>query len=359
MARQSNRSKAKPPSQDEPAAKVEETTAGGDAAEAPEPAATPEPAPPADAVDEPADTSDEETDDADEAGVDPADQRAFWEELRIDPVEIALPGGTGFTLRAYRMSNDLTPTDTSDRDEDDPFSARARREEEDDEADLFTDEELAEQAEAAGREERRKARAGDADEDDDADAADKDETDEDETVAHAEDEDVEEEEEEETEEVPVFLTHRGKLLIFRSAEGLVSFIRSGAPHDLAQIDTWTTLADRVEPVNVAPLDEDSYELDLVVENLRGGHDSWDPPLIIEAGEVARDLAYALRLPAVLDMLSPGNSLDDLDEALRGVVNGGISGFMARRRLRKIGAQTASLGWRTIIGKISAAVDWRD
>jgi hypothetical protein len=33
--------------------------------------------------------------------------------------------------------------------------------------------------------------------------------------------------------------------------------------------------------------------------------------------------------------------------------------MGRRRIKKIGAQQASLGWRTIIGKISAAVDWRD
>ncbi|GIF64752.1 hypothetical protein Ais01nite_27870 [Asanoa ishikariensis] len=351
MARQSNRSKAKSPSQDEPAAEVEATTAEGDAPAAPEPAATTEPV---EAIDEPIDT--EDADEADEAddGVDPEDQRAFWDELRIDPVEIALPAGTGFTLRAYRMSTELTPTDTSDREEDDLFAARARQDEEEDDADLFTDEELAEQAEAAGKEERRKAR----DEDDDAADEDADETAE--ADADAEDEAVEEEEEEEeSEEVPVFLTHRGKLLLFRSAEGLVSFIRSGAPHDLAQVDNWATLAERVEPVNIAPLDEDSYELDLVVENLRGGHDSWDPPLIIEAGEVARDLSYALRLPSVLDMLSPGNSLDDLDEALRGVVNGGISGFMARRRLRKIGAQTASLGWRTIIGKISAAVDWRD
>ena len=253
------------------------------------------------------------------------------------------------------MSNELTPTDTSDREEDDPFAARARQDEEDEE-DLFTDEEFAEQAEASRP---RTSAAGPPADDEDDDEDDRRGRDGDDETAEAEDEDEEEEEEEETEEVPVFLTHRGKLLLFRSAEGLVSFIRSGAPHDLAQIDTWATLAERVEPVNVAPLDEDSYELDLVVENLRGGHDSWDPPLIIEAGEVARDLAYALRLPAVLDMLSPGNSLDDLDEALRGVVNGGIGGFMARRRLRKIGAQTASLGWRTIIGKISAAVDWRD
>jgi len=349
VARQSNRSKAKPPSPDEPAAEVEETTAGSDTTEpaAETPAETAEVAEVAEV--DAAEAEDDDAEDADdETGVDPADQRALWDELRIDPIEIAVPGGTGYTLRAYRMSNELTPTDTSDREDDDLFAARAREDEEDDDADLFTEEELAEQAEAAGKADRK-------DGDEDADEAD--------AGAEAEleeDQDEEEEEEEpDAEEVPVFLTHRGKLLLFRSAEGLVSFIRSGAPNDFAQVDTWATLVDRLEPVNVAPLDEDSYELDLVVENLRGGHDSWDPPLIIEAGEVARDLSYALRLPAVLDMLSPGNSLDDLDEALRGVVDGGIGGFMARRRLRKIGAQTASLGWRSIIGKISAAVDWRD
>ncbi len=96
-----------------------------------------------------------------------------------------------------------------------------------------------------------------------------------------------------------------------------------------------------------------------MENLRGGHDAWDSALLIKAGEVARDLAYALRLPAVLDMLSAGSSLDDLDEALRSTAGGGLGAFLGRRRLKKIGAQTASLGWRTIIGKISAAVDWRD
>jgi hypothetical protein len=59
------------------------------------------------------------------------------------------------------------------------------------------------------------------------------------------------------------------------------------------------------------------------------------------------------------MLSPGSRLDELDEALRAASKGGLSGFRGRRRLRKIGAQQASLSWRTIIGKISTAVDWRD
>ena len=77
------------------------------------------------------------------ADLDPAAHRALWEELRIDPVEIALPAGTGYTLRAYRLSTELTPTDTADRDDDDPFAARARdAEEEDDETVVILDEEF-------------------------------------------------------------------------------------------------------------------------------------------------------------------------------------------------------------------------
>ncbi|MFC4148414.1 DNA primase [Micromonospora mangrovi] len=288
----------------------------------------------------------------DEVDVDrPAADRALWDELRIDPVEIALPAGSGFTLRAYRPARELTPTDVAERDEDDPFLARRQVvEAEDDEEVVILDEEFA--ALSAEEDEQPEGRRRKADADEDEDASD-DET--------ADDEDDEDEVDDEAgdEEVPVFLSHRGKLLLFKTPESLVSFIRSGAPNDLSQLDSWHELSERVEPADIAPLDEDTYELDLVVENLRGGHDTWDPALLIEAGEVARDLAYALRLPAVLDMLSAGSSLDDLDEALRATVNGGIGGFMGRRRLKKIGAQTASLGWRTIVGKISAVVDWRD
>jgi hypothetical protein len=177
--------------------------------------------------------------------------------------------------------------------------------------------------------------------------------------ADADESEEEEEEAAEAEEVPFFLTHRGRLLVFKSPESLASYVRSGAPNDLAELDTWADLASRIQPADVVAADDDSYELDLVVENLRGGHDTWDLNLLIRAGEVARDAGYALRLPAVMAALSPGSPLDDLDEAMRAAAGGGIGGFMGRRRLRRIGAQQASLGWRTIIGKISAAVDWRD
>ncbi|MEU7958346.1 DNA primase [Micromonospora humida] len=293
--------------------------------------------------------------------------RSLWDELNIDPVEIALPAGTGFTLRAYRPARELTPTDVVERDEDDPFLARRQVvEAEDDDEVIILDEEFAAltaeddeadtKAEGDGKRADRKRDTADVNTDTvdpDADATD------DDTDTDGDGDGDEEADAEGDEEVPVFLSHKGRLLLFKTPESLVSFIRSGAPNDLSQLDGWNELSERVEPADIAPRDEDTYELDLVVENLRGGHDTWDPTLLIEAGEVARDLSYALRLPAVLDMLSAGSSLDDLDEALRASVNGGVGGFLGRRRLKKIGAQTASLGWRTIVGKISAVVDWRD
>jgi hypothetical protein len=276
--------------------------------------------------------------------------RELWDEARISPVEIAMPGGVGLTLRAYRKASELTPTEVV-TDEDDPFEARERaaaaRAAEQEEViadDEFTA--LVAEEPASGT-----SRSKTADGDDEVEEPD---------PADFEEDVVEEEKAEvDDEEVPMFLSHRGRLLAFKSPESLVSFVRSGAPHDLAQLDTWSLVADRLQSSDVDPLPEDRYELDLVVENLRGGHETWDLPLLIKAGELGRDLGIALRLKPVILALSAGSPLDDLDEALRAANDGGMGGFFGRRRLRKIGAQQSSLGWRSIIGKISAAVDWRD
>jgi hypothetical protein len=277
---------------------------------------------------------------------------ALWEQTRIAPVEIALPAGVLYTLRAYRLASELTPTEADPTAEEDPFDARERaagaRAAEEDEEVVILDEEYAALIAEGDPEPKGSGRNkadgvdGDVEEPDPADF-----------------EDDKDDDKAADEEVPIFLSHRGRLLGFKSPESLVSFIRSGAPHDLAQLDSWPTVADRVQVTDIAPQADDRYELDLVVENLRGGHDTWDLPLLIAAGEVARDLGYALRLKPVIMALSAGSPLDDLDESLRSASSGGMGGFFGRRRLRKIGAQQASLGWRSIIGKISAAVDWRD
>ncbi|HKS99336.1 MAG TPA: DNA primase [Rugosimonospora sp.] len=324
-----------------------------------------------DAGDEDEDAEAEDEDAEAAADAERSDEtQAFWESVRVDVLEVALPRGVGYTLRAYRPETEVTPTDISER-EADEFPERnrpARAFVEDEKAilDDFEDEDEETPAPARGRH----ARAADPDEDDeDADDLAEDDEAEDEDEDDAEDEtgedDGDDEQEEaaaaadEPEEVPVFLGRAGKLYLFRSPEGLVEFVRSGAEHDLSQLATWSDVVERISVADVVPLPEDRYELDLVVENLRGGYDAWDPELLIQAGEIARDLGYALRLEQAMAALAPGSPLDDLDEVMRTAAGGGFSGFFARRKLKKIGAEAAPLGWRTIIGKISAAVDWRD
>jgi len=270
---------------------------------------------------------------------------ALWADVQIDPIEIALPGAVGYTLRAYRPSGEIAKPDAdrnpADLDDFDAAAAAvARRRRASDEDEISDEEEV----EAAL-------------EPDEID----DEVEDDEELADDEDlEDYEEDEEAEVaEEVPVFLGRKNRLYLFHSPEKLVEFVRSGAEHDLSQLDTWAALVKRVGSDDIVPLDDDSYELDLVVENLRGGPDAWEPRLILKAGEIARDLGYALRMEPVLVALAAGSPLDDLDEALRAAEVGGVGSFFAKRKLRKIPAQQSSLAWRTLIGKISAIADWRD
>jgi hypothetical protein len=272
---------------------------------------------------------------------------AFWAEMKIDPIEIALPSGVGYTLRAYRMSSEITPTDTSAREADLEMPAYRTAFDDEDDTDV---EDTADASKAADSD----FPLGEPDEDEAN-------VEEDEEIALVEDEvdESEEELEEIDEEIPIFLSHAGSLLLFKTSDGLVEFVKSGADNDLTQLDEWAKLASGLRPEQVVALPDDQYELDLVVNNLRGGPDAWDANLIVQSGQVARDLGYALRIEPVLLALSPGSPLDDLDEALRGVAAGGVGTFFARRRARKVGKETASLAWRTVIGKISAVVDWRD
>lgn len=315
------------------------------------------------AVDETEEAAGPEADDATAAGPAEAEadeQRAvertesvaaFWAGLRIDPVELALPRGVGFTLRAYRSSDELTLSEI-DREEDD-FTILERRaadtavEFDDTDLEEIDEEELTRQA--LGEEEVTSDTVSDetAETEADTENLEEEETAE-ETEAKAENEDV-----------PVFLGHAGWLYLFRTRQALVDFVKSDSDHDFTQLDTWSELKQGLTEEKVAPDEADRYELDLVVENLRGGQDVWDADLMIRAGEIARDLGYAIRLDTVLSALASGSPLDDLDEALRNSQEGGFGGFFARRRLKKIGIQQAALGWRTIIGKISAAVDWRE
>ena len=271
---------------------------------------------------------------------------SFWAKVNVEPVELALPSGAGYTLRAYRLNTEVTPTDYTAR-EDADFPDRTTRfpadlDDEFREDDDELEDEVADVEDIDNE--------SDEDQDDELD----DEDDDEDEDADADDEDAVLEE-----EVPLFLSHAGHLLLFRTRAGLVDFITSDAEHDLMQLKGWSKVATQVRPEHIVALPDETYELDLIVKNLRAGHETWDPDLIVKSGQVARDLGHALRIESVVMALSPGSPLDDLDEALRAVAEGGVGSFFARRKAKKIGKETASIGWRTVIGKISAVVDWRD
>ncbi|RRR96528.1 DNA primase [Glycomyces terrestris] len=254
----------------------------------------------------------------------------LWNETGIDPVELHLGKDSGYTLRAYRMSDTLP-------------GAKAEEPEPDEAED---DDEDAPEAEA------------DADavpEDPDADEPD---------PADFEDEAPEDGDEEEDaldaepEEVPVFLTRKGKLLVFREPAALVAYVRDNDDHDLAAVDEYADLQERVTEDDIVCDEADIYELDLVVANLRGGQEGWEPELLIKAAEVGRDLGYALKNDSIVSALAPGSPLDDLDEAFRVVAEGGLKGRFAKRRLKRSDPQQAAIAWRGVIAKINDHVEWR-
>jgi hypothetical protein len=258
-----------------------------------------------------------------------AETDKLWNEMSVDPVELHLGKDSGFTLRAYRMSDTLPGAKAADE----PVAAT----DEDDDDDAVERPDIADNAE-----------------DEDAEAPD---------PADFADEEPEAEEEEdaldaEPEEVPVFLTRKGRLLVFREPEALVAYVKDNDDHDLAVIEEYAELQERLDVADIVCDEDDIYELDLVVANLRGGHDTWEPELLIKAAEVGRDLGYALKHPSIISALAPGSPLDDLDEAFRVVVEGGLRGKLAKRRLRKNDAQQAAIAWRGVIAKINDHVEWR-
>lgn len=258
-----------------------------------------------------------------------AETDKLWNEMSVDPVELHLGKDSGFTLRAYRMSDTLPGAkpvaEEADAEDEAPSGGKAEKEE-----DVAPEDE-------------------DAPEPDAADFAD------DETPAEEEDEDALDAE---PEEVPVFLTRKGKLLVFREPDALVAYVKENDDHDLAVIEEYAELQERLTADDVVCDEDDTYELDLVVANLRGGQESWEPELLIKAAEVGRDLGYALKNDSVIASLAPGSPLDDLDETFRVVVDGGLRGKLAKRRLKKSDSQQAAIAWRGVIAKINDHVEWR-
>jgi hypothetical protein len=238
----------------------------------------------------------------------------FWNATGVDPVAVSLGKETGYTLRAYRMSDTLPPDEEQETPESRDIDPGISDEPENPEAN---------------------------EEPSEADFADEEQVD----VA--------------PEEVPVFLTRKGSLMLFRTPAALVRYVQSSDDNDLAAIDEYGDLQEGIKTEYIVCDEADNYALDKVVANLRKGHAEWDAELLISAAEIGRDLSHALRLHSVVDSLAPGSPLDDLDEAMRAIVDGGLRAMFAKRKVRKLGVEQTAIAWRGVIGKITDVADWRN
>lgn len=161
-----------------------------------------------------------------------------------------------------------------------------------------------------------------------------------------------------------FLSRDGRLLLFRTGEGLVRFVREESDHDLAGPPGWRERANARERVAAATATAIadgtvvSYELDLVPTNLAGTPDEWIPDLLLPARDLMTELADALDLRRIRDSLADGEYLDRFDDALRASVDAGrFSG--ARRRLRSFESARLAAQWRQLIRWLDQAAYWRD
>lgn len=161
-----------------------------------------------------------------------------------------------------------------------------------------------------------------------------------------------------------FLSRDGRLLLFRTTDGLARFVREETDHDLAGPPGWRDRGgdrDRVAAAVTAAVAEDavvSYELDLVPTNLAGSSDEWIADLLLPARDLMAELASALDLRRIRASLADGEYLDRFDDTLRESITAGrFSG--ARRRLRSFESSRLTTQWRQLTRWLEQAVDWRD
>ncbi|WP_025273320.1 hypothetical protein [Haloglycomyces albus] len=224
----------------------------------------------------------------------------YWKDLGIDPIAVTVNHKTGYTLRAYRMSDTLP--NWSGNLSDPPVSDEPEDESNPEPQDIDFS-------------------ANDA----------------------------------EPEEVPVMLVRKGELLLFEEPEALVDYVKANDGNQLDWLDEYEELQKTLTVEHIAPAEEDEYELSGVVSELRRG--TWKTEDLIAAGEFSRDAAYVLDLDSVTEALDPGSPLDVFDNFLRDSLNGGLRGMRAKRRIKRQPTEQTAIAWRAVISKISERIQW--
>jgi len=138
--------------------------------------------------------------------------------------------------------------------------------------------------------------------------------------------------------------------VFRSEEGLSSFVEEGEPHDLTALATWGAVVEAdADPIPVA---EDSYDFAEVTDMLDGTAAHWDIALLGQVAEAALDLAEYCHLERVSDLLAPdtelGTAISDVQDS------GGSDERPAESEITVLAEQ-----WNEVVTEITSCLRWRD
>lgn len=138
--------------------------------------------------------------------------------------------------------------------------------------------------------------------------------------------------------------------VFRSPEGLSSFVEEGEPNDLAALSTWGAVVEAdADPVAA---DADSYDFAQVTEMLDGTADRWDLALLGQVAEAALDLAEYCHLERVNDLLAPDT---ELGIAIAEADDDGDSD----ERPEESEVAVLAGRWNEVVAEISSCLRWHD
>ncbi|MDQ3504157.1 MAG: hypothetical protein M3446_00400, partial [Actinomycetota bacterium] len=144
--------------------------------------------------------------------------------------------------------------------------------------------------------------------------------------------------------------NKGTVYLFRSSDGLGSFVRGKSPHDLRDIATWADVVDSDVPA--LPAEDDRYDLAEISELFGRGDstDVFDYSRLAHAFDGVLDIAEYANLDSVDGLIRPETPLGRaLVESQRGV----------GKSLAPADTAAMAAAWDEVVEKMSAAVRWRD
>jgi len=151
-------------------------------------------------------------------------------------------------------------------------------------------------------------------------------------------------------DTPRFLGNKGTVYLFRSSDGLGSFVRGKSPHDLRDIATWADVVDSDVPA--LPAEDDRYDLAEISELFGRGDstDVFDYSRLAHAFDGVLDIAEYANLDSVDGLIRPETPLGRaLVESQRGV----------GKSLAPADTAAMAAAWDEVVETMSAAVRWRD